>query len=96
MAKTSANLTKNKTFIYDDNRQMSLEDAKLSLNWRIAEALETIADNSKITAQNFLQMAEKIDYYKRKSDRLENDLLDAKKTNSALRGVITRLKKQYD
>lgn len=96
MAKTSADLTKTKTFIYQDNQQMSLEDAKLSLNWRIAEALETIADNSKITAQNFLHMAEKIDFYKRKIDRLEKDLIDARKSNSALRGVITRLKNQND
>lgn len=96
MSKTSAELTKTKTFLYEDNHKMSFEDAKLSLNWRIAEVLETIAGNSKITAQNFIQMTEKINFLNRKIERLERDLQAAKLSNSALRGVITRLKKQND
>ena len=93
---TLQNLTRKTSFVYDDGHKMTWQEMEASAMLRIAEALETIAENSKITAQNIPQLMSDRDYYKSRANRLSDEINHLKRSNSALRGVVTRTKNKSE
>jgi len=70
----------------NDNGSLGNEVMKIACLMRIADATE-------LMAKNYLSMQSSLDYYSKKSDRLEGEIDRLKRSNSALKGHIGRLKR---
>lgn len=59
-----------------------------------AGSLQRIADAMELTAKNYLQMQNDLDWHKRRKQQLEERVAHLEKQNAAYRGVINRMKKK--
>jgi hypothetical protein len=71
-----------------DGGKLTVEQINCGALLRIADATETMA-------RNYVQMQADLDYYKTLAETRAESLNRIEKCNSALRGVITKLKRKH-
>lgn len=91
MPRDIKNLTKQAGWVTEN---VTNSDLQISALMRIADASEVMAKNSQIMAQDRVRLEKDLNYYKEGYQTRGQKITDLERSNSALRGVITRLKKQ--
>lgn len=76
----------------NDAWSQTLEALRTSATLRTADALETIAENTTVIIKNHVRMEEDLKWYKQAYSERGARVQELQKSNSALKGVITRLK----